>query len=94
MVTLLESPASGPARVPESGASGLGFLAGRALTVLIIIGPAIGIAIAVPLLWGHLLGLRDICLGVAFYVVSGFGISVGYHRLFAHGSFRAPRWLE
>jgi stearoyl-CoA desaturase (delta-9 desaturase) len=48
----------------------------------------------VPFLWGHLLSLRDVILGVVFYVVSGFGISVGYHRFFAHGSFRAPRWMK
>jgi len=28
------------------------------------------------------------------YVATGFGITVGYHRLLAHRSFRAPRWLE
>jgi stearoyl-CoA desaturase (delta-9 desaturase) len=26
--------------------------------------------------------------------VSGFGVTVGYHRLFAHRSFRAARWLK
>ena len=30
----------------------------------------------------------------ALYVATGFGITVGYHRLLAHRSFRAPRWLE
>jgi stearoyl-CoA desaturase (Delta-9 desaturase) len=29
-----------------------------------------------------------------FYVVTGFGVTVGYHRLFAHRSFRAHRWLK
>lgn len=28
------------------------------------------------------------------YVLTGFGITVGYHRLLAHRSFRVPRWLE
>lgn len=28
------------------------------------------------------------------YVVTGLGITVGYHRLLAHHSFRAPRWIE
>jgi stearoyl-CoA desaturase (delta-9 desaturase) len=31
---------------------------------------------------------------LALYVATGFGITVGYHRLLAHRSFRAPRWLE
>lgn len=28
------------------------------------------------------------------YVMTGLGITVGYHRLLAHRSFRVPRWLE
>jgi stearoyl-CoA desaturase (delta-9 desaturase) len=28
------------------------------------------------------------------YVVTGLGITVGYHRLLAHRSFRTPLWLE
>jgi fatty-acid desaturase len=31
---------------------------------------------------------------LVLYVLTGFGITVGYHRLLAHRSFRAPRWLE
>jgi len=30
----------------------------------------------------------------ALYVATGFGITVGYHRLLAHKSFCTPRWLE
>jgi stearoyl-CoA desaturase (delta-9 desaturase) len=46
------------------------------------------------LLWGKALSLLDVILAVAFYLVSGFGVTVGYHRLFAHRSFRAARWLK
>ena len=94
MVSLLESPAPRPAFLPDPHPTGTGVAVGRAVTTLIVIGPAVALAIAVPFLWGHLLSVRDVILGVAFYVVSGLGISVGYHRLFAHGSFRAPRWLK
>ncbi len=31
---------------------------------------------------------------LALYVATGLGITVGYHRLLAHRSFRAPCWLE
>lgn len=33
-------------------------------------------------------------LAVLFYVISGLGITVGYHRLFAHQSFKAQPWVE
>lgn len=29
-----------------------------------------------------------------FYTVTGLGLTVGYHRLFAHHSYRVPLWLE
>jgi stearoyl-CoA desaturase (delta-9 desaturase) len=40
------------------------------------------------------MGWTDIGLFLAFYVVSGLGITVGYHRLFTHGSFKANRPLR
>jgi stearoyl-CoA desaturase (delta-9 desaturase) len=33
-------------------------------------------------------------LGVIFYLVSGFGVTVGFHRYLTHGSFKAVRWLR
>lgn len=29
-----------------------------------------------------------------FYTITGLGLTVGYHRLFAHHSYRVPKWLE
>lgn len=66
----------------------------QAITLTLVAGPPIALAVAAPLLWGHLLGLRDLALALAFYLVTGFGVTVGYHRLFAHRSFRAHRWLK
>ncbi len=36
----------------------------------------------------------NLAVMLALYAMTGFGITVGYHRLLAHRSFRAPRWLE
>jgi stearoyl-CoA desaturase (delta-9 desaturase) len=66
----------------------------RAVTALLVIGPAIAIAITVPLLWGRALHLRDLVIGAVFYLFTGFGVTVGYHRLFTHRSFRANRVLK
>ena len=38
--------------------------------------------------------LRDVIIAAAFYLVTGFGVTVGYHRLFTHRSFRPARWLK
>jgi stearoyl-CoA desaturase (Delta-9 desaturase) len=66
----------------------------RVVTALLVAGPAVVLAIAVPLLWHRAINLTDIVLAAVFYVVTGFGVTVGYHRLFTHRSFRSARWLK
>lgn len=56
--------------------------------------PLLGIAVAVPLLWGNLLGPTDVAIAVVLYLITGFGITIGYHRLLTHRSFATHRWLE
>ena len=40
------------------------------------------------------LGWTDVLLAVVFYAVTGHGITVGFHRYFTHGSFKAKRPLR
>jgi stearoyl-CoA desaturase (delta-9 desaturase) len=56
--------------------------------------PLIAIAAAVPLAWGWGLGWTDVVIAVVFYLVSGLGVTVGLHRYFTHGSFKANRALK
>ena len=49
---------------------------------------------AIPLLWGWGLGWHDVIIALVFYWVSGLGITVGYHRYFTHGSFKAKTGLR
>jgi stearoyl-CoA desaturase (delta-9 desaturase) len=37
--------------------------------------------------------LVDIGLFVFFYLATGFGVTVGFHRLLAHKGFESPSWL-
>jgi stearoyl-CoA desaturase (delta-9 desaturase) len=65
------------------------------LTVkLFLILPLLALIAAVPLAWGWGLGWTDIGIAVGFYVVSSLGVTVGYHRYFTHGSFKAKRPLR
>jgi stearoyl-CoA desaturase (delta-9 desaturase) len=57
-------------------------------TALIVALPFAGLVAAAWLLWGRDLGLTDVLLTAAFYLVTGFGISVGFHRCFTHRAFR------
>jgi stearoyl-CoA desaturase (delta-9 desaturase) len=51
--------------------------------------PIIGTVAALALLAVRPVGVTEIALLVAMWVVTGLGISVGYHRLFTHRAFRA-----
>lgn len=66
----------------------------RAVAGLLIIGPLVGVALGTVLLWGHAVHLRDVIVAVVLYVVTGHGITVGYHRMFTHRSFRPNRPLK
>jgi stearoyl-CoA desaturase (delta-9 desaturase) len=51
--------------------------------------------IGVPL-FGYVYGYTklDWTLAGVFYLISGLGITVGYHRMIAHRSFRSPDWVK
>ena len=56
--------------------------------------PQLCLLAAVPLAWGRYLTPLDVVLAAVFYCVSGFGVTVGYHRYFTHRAFKARRWLR
>ena len=64
-----------------------------ALTFIVAFGPVVtaGLVIAggiTPIPWVAL------ALAVVFYLVIGHGVTIGFHRLFTHGSFEARRPLK
>src|SRR5580704_11549404 len=61
----------------------------RFLVGLFVAIPLLALIAAIPLLWGWGLGWHDIVIALVFYWVSGLGVTVGYHRYFTHGSFKA-----
>jgi stearoyl-CoA desaturase (delta-9 desaturase) len=94
MTTLLQRPepaAVAPTPPPPKIESGW---VGQLITVAIVFGPMVGLALAMFRLWGHGLGVRDAALAVVFYFGVGHGVAMGFHRLFAHRSFVANRPLK
>ena len=73
------------------GKQSKGILAGLWAFVVL---PFVALAVAVPVAWGGWLGWTDIAIAVVLYVVSGQGVTVGFHRYLTHGSFKAKRWLR
>ncbi|MGN6242330.1 MAG: acyl-CoA desaturase [Motilibacteraceae bacterium] len=56
--------------------------------------PFLSLVATIPWMWGWGIGWRDVVLAVVFYAISGHGITVGFHRYFTHGSFKANRPLR
>jgi stearoyl-CoA desaturase (delta-9 desaturase) len=65
----------------------------RAMLAISIL-PLVGIAFAIVQLWGWGVTARDLVIAGGFYVVTGLGITVGYHRLLTHKSFDVPNWVR
>ena len=74
---------------PEPDSSLDRFLVGLFVTV-----PLLAVLAAIPLAWGWGLGWHDIVIAFVFYVVTGMGITMGFHRHFTHSSFKAARPLH
>jgi stearoyl-CoA desaturase (delta-9 desaturase) len=50
--------------------------------------PLLGLVLAVVLLWERMVGPQELAILAVGYVLTGLGITVGYHRLFTHRSFQ------
>jgi stearoyl-CoA desaturase (delta-9 desaturase) len=61
---------------------------------LFIVVPFLAVAAAVPVAWGGWLGWSDVLVTVVMYWVTGHGITVGFHRLFTHKSFKPNRAVK
>lgn len=79
-------PEAEPARA--SGAAGARWW-DRLFTGIVVTVPLVALVVAVGYFWHHGVGWFDLGLAVVLYVVTGLGISLGFHRLFTHRSFRA-----
>jgi stearoyl-CoA desaturase (delta-9 desaturase) len=67
----------------------------RWLVGAFVVVPLLALLAAVPLAWtAGLISWPDAVIGLVFYVISGMGISMGFHRHFTHSSFKANRGLR
>jgi stearoyl-CoA desaturase (Delta-9 desaturase) len=89
-----ESPADGPAPARVRGVielTGAQLRVQRRVTLLVTVLPFVAAVYAITRLWGTGISGLDLTLFLSFYLATGLGITVGYHRLFTHRSFRAVR---
>ena len=56
--------------------------------------PFLVTAIAVAVFWGDWVGWSDVAVFAFMYILSGFGVTVGFHRMLTHRSFRTHKPTE
>ncbi len=66
----------------------------RVLVGVFVAVPLLALISAVPLAWGWGLDWHALVIAIAFYYITGLGISMGLHRYFTHGSFKATRGFK
>jgi stearoyl-CoA desaturase (delta-9 desaturase) len=59
----------------------------RRVNMAAVVVPFLAVALAVPLLWGDWIGPSDLIVFAIMYVLSGFGVTVGFHRMLTHRAF-------
>ncbi|MFI5956342.1 acyl-CoA desaturase [Cryptosporangium sp. NPDC051539] len=80
--------------MPKSLLAGRRPLPAHLTVYAFVVLPFVALLAAVPFAWGWGLSWVDVALAVIFYVVTCLGTTVGYHRYFTHGSFKAKRPLR
>ena len=66
----------------------------RIITGLVTLVPFLAIGLAAWQVWGEALNWSDVILFLALYLLTGLGITVGFHRHLTHRSFKTSRWLH
>lgn len=88
-MTAIAEDAPGARTATEPMARGM-----RTMIAIFVAVPLLAVLLAVPVAWGGWLGWTDLALAAVLYVVAAGGITVGFHRHFTHGSFKAPGWVS
>ena len=63
----------------------------RWVVALFILGPLLALLVGLPIALRGWISWLDVGLAVFFYVLTAGGITIGFHRYFTHGSFRANK---
>jgi stearoyl-CoA desaturase (delta-9 desaturase) len=67
----------------------------RMLNLAVVTVPLLGFVGAVVALWGtDLVGWTDLALFAGLYVITGYGVTLGFHRLLTHRSFQTRKGVE
>jgi stearoyl-CoA desaturase (delta-9 desaturase) len=60
----------------------------KLIRIVVVFLPPIGVIAAMVFLWGGYFGSLYLALFLVMYLLTGFGITIGFHRLFTHSGFK------
>ena len=60
----------------------------KLVVLVVVVVPFLATALAIGLLWQQAVGWSDLALLAAMYTLVALGVTVGYHRMLTHRSFR------
>jgi len=60
----------------------------KPFVLVIVTVPFLGTVLAIALLWQQAIRWSDLALLVTMYTLNAFGLTIGYHRMLTHRSFR------
>jgi len=66
----------------------------RNVNIAAVVLPFIAVIVAIIVLWGWGVTWVDLALMAFMYVITGFGITVGYHRMLTHRAFQTSKPVE
>ncbi|MEU5238632.1 acyl-CoA desaturase [Streptomyces lydicus] len=90
-----DSPDAAGGQVPSATLGGEQRRSLEQITLLLFITvPFVALLAAVPLAWGWGVSWLDLVLMTVMYYIGCHGITIGFHRYFTHGSFKAKRPLR
>lgn len=67
----------------------------QSLVYIFLLAPMVALAAAVPVAWTYgFLSWTDVGLAFAMFYLTGHGVTIGFHRMLTHGSFKPNRPLK
>ena len=66
----------------------------QVILIVFVIGPLVATAYAMYTLWEEWISWTELGLFLAFYFLTGLGITIGFHRLLTHRSFEVGPMLK
>ncbi|MFI0348130.1 MAG: acyl-CoA desaturase [Chthoniobacterales bacterium] len=66
----------------------------KVILFLVVWIPIIATVFAIYLLWNRMVHMSSLIVMLVMFILGGFGITLGFHRMLTHKAFQAPEWVR